>query len=1000
MSETSKNNSSQSNEASKSYLRPEPNSLSWEALSDSQRVAFKQIVRSLGQVWARRDDKSVTAFYEQSNSALKRVLWIDGGRGMGKSTLLKSVARAIATRRDWNDEIAALKFNRADCVPAYEDIEHDIVELQGRVVWLDPLELELLPGPTNLLAAILARLEGTWSRICGGKDGEDRVRGLLEPRESRIDPIQSLSTLMANVSLSWDGNAKERAARVDPDIFSREVNRAEKTRMSVPTEFRTVINTIAMTPEWRRHAAIRDNPIFVVSIDDCDLSPERCLEILRLLRMIDSPRLMTIVLGDFKNASEIAQVKFAGDRAQVANIRLDQDVQKSDFFKQQRHLAFEAMRKLVPPNQRIALMPMSSVEVLLYRPDRNERSIAEILDEIPISIPTTGIRYPNPTTHATLFSFLTTFPLSQGSATTATPKEIAYGGLSGYQVPVRVVADLWFKLVRLRDSIRLQGCADPHAVFKVAYSLLEDGVISDSNLSDNEQQCILSSFEARESEQPSWRISPSQTLVSWTGGVSEVTTSEGSLVSQLSFEVSFDGHWSVRPNLPRSENEFEVDGSAKAMFLLTHDMIHLMQRNHAEPSCVSGAKFDQLAATIHDFNPLDPNGKSSRIVIDWPKPDFATFMDWNHFLGVWKEAIRRVDEVRQDAYNPASTRITRLAYWWIVAAVAIYDGHGVELSGNESERDIPGDWLKLGMRVEALASQMAAGAWIDLAPTATERSFYSRVRNWLERMALLLAPESEVSREVVQQFFNGVVEQALWAKANAKRSTITEEEKLAALPKTALYEFWAAEGRSRRIRKQRAAFVTSYRKIVTQSHATQAGEQKGQQQTVGNQARNAPAQHHESQIVKLVELIDSPTDAEKALAEATEALRAFVELCGPTNAGYVPGGREMTVKRLGWIADFQTLRDTPVPLTINEIERMTGHLANHYWALEGRAAESKHAALDELLTKATNALKVAKHAESGHHRQSMNPFERGGVLCPTAEDEEGRPKGTGTGTNS
>ncbi len=36
--------------------------------------------------------------------------------------------------------------------------------------------------------------------------------------------------------------------------------------------------------------------------------------------MVDSPRLITIVLGDFKNASEIAQIDIVGRLARVAGI--------------------------------------------------------------------------------------------------------------------------------------------------------------------------------------------------------------------------------------------------------------------------------------------------------------------------------------------------------------------------------------------------------------------------------------------------------------------------------------------------------------------------------------------------------------------------------------------------------------------------------------------------------------------------------------------------------
>src|SRR5204863_2689793 len=39
--------------------------------------------------------------------------------------------------------------------------------------------------------------------------------------------------------------------------------------------------------------------LFVLPVDDVDLNPQRCLELLQLFRTISSPQLFLIVLGDF-----------------------------------------------------------------------------------------------------------------------------------------------------------------------------------------------------------------------------------------------------------------------------------------------------------------------------------------------------------------------------------------------------------------------------------------------------------------------------------------------------------------------------------------------------------------------------------------------------------------------------------------------------------------------------------------------------------------------------
>ena len=59
------------------------------------------------------------------------------------------------------------------------------------------------------------------------------------------------------------------------------------------------------------------NPLFVLPVDDFDLNPVRCLELLRLLRSIAVPRLFTLILGDIDQAEEVLQLKMTGDFAGI-----------------------------------------------------------------------------------------------------------------------------------------------------------------------------------------------------------------------------------------------------------------------------------------------------------------------------------------------------------------------------------------------------------------------------------------------------------------------------------------------------------------------------------------------------------------------------------------------------------------------------------------------------------------------------------------------------------
>jgi hypothetical protein len=61
------------------------------------------------------------------------------------------------------------------------------------------------------------------------------------------------------------------------------------------------------------------DPIFVLPVDDLDLNPAvRCLEVLRLLRMIHAPRLFVLALGDMNMIEIVLDLKHSGEFMNVA----------------------------------------------------------------------------------------------------------------------------------------------------------------------------------------------------------------------------------------------------------------------------------------------------------------------------------------------------------------------------------------------------------------------------------------------------------------------------------------------------------------------------------------------------------------------------------------------------------------------------------------------------------------------------------------------------------
>lgn len=60
------------------------------------------------------------------------------------------------------------------------------------------------------------------------------------------------------------------------------------------------------------------NPLFVLPVDDVDLNPCRCLELLRLLRMIAVPRLFILALGDLDMVRIVLNLKYSGEFVSIA----------------------------------------------------------------------------------------------------------------------------------------------------------------------------------------------------------------------------------------------------------------------------------------------------------------------------------------------------------------------------------------------------------------------------------------------------------------------------------------------------------------------------------------------------------------------------------------------------------------------------------------------------------------------------------------------------------
>ncbi len=408
-------------------LRQEARPLSWDDLDAVQRRAVKTILElmeatvgelrnAVGAGGSRAARRGVDFSLDRTRSS--RLVFLSGDRGTGKTTVLLSV-RSLCKR------------------PMSEKPEGKIpgptwLTLRGlapHLVWLEPLDMETMPKASNLMAAILARIDAACDRqdlaseVVGrrGASAQGRTsRGLLDPGPEYHRAMLDLQRLQWRVALAWEGNLPGRGGGLDSDSYAMEVIRSEKARISLGRDFNDVLEGLAEQAFDRRREP--PGPLFILPVDDADLNPAKCLELLRILRFISVPRLFAIVLGDVAMietafslglAGEVAAAGGAGQWDKLLPITLDAvKIRISE-------LAGSAMRKLIPVGQSIHLKGMTIGEALEYEPrgdlesDQRARTkrqaLADVMKRCPVElsapVPSGG---PDALAADNLYSFLMT----------------------------------------------------------------------------------------------------------------------------------------------------------------------------------------------------------------------------------------------------------------------------------------------------------------------------------------------------------------------------------------------------------------------------------------------------------------------------------------------------------------------------------------------------------------------------------------------------------------
>ena len=472
------------------HLRVEAGAAQWQECDEAQQQAYLRIAEMIAE--AIRDMPPLDAPPREQDAVRRsRSAFVIGGRGTGKTTVLDTLRRDSQPRTRRDEKLTPVRPGLDDRgrrrQQEWATQRQDLLQqIRGRVVWLETLDMEPLPPETNLLASILVRLEAAAKGFGGEGAAATRkprlTRGLIEPSSDYHSALLDLQRLQNDVALAWEGNLRERRGSLDPDAYAVEVMRVETSRLSLNSKFDDTLRKLAQNVFRGRDV---DDVLFILPVDDFDLNPPICLDLLRLLRLISIPRLFTIALGDLNVASTVMSLKLSNDLGSI--VRQLQfpmlAVVPATVASLAGDVSANAIRKLLPPAQRVALWPMRLPEAMNFRPlgsTDQDAYLHELLARCPVQpgwdlppvpqIPEEALEREQKTS---LRRLLLAPPLSDSAWLTATsesgttddevptttralPRTVAeraiYSGAQFLYAPPRRIADTWLELHQIYSS--------------------------------------------------------------------------------------------------------------------------------------------------------------------------------------------------------------------------------------------------------------------------------------------------------------------------------------------------------------------------------------------------------------------------------------------------------------------------------------------------------------------------------------------------------------------
>ncbi len=640
------------NEAKHFVRRRECIPRNWNELDSTQQEALEQLLVMIDQYRedAKQSIKPFRAEFPLRMNYVSNILFLDGDRGTGKSTVLYSLINAITQnpeefleKRPGSDQV------ESNMSEEQRQRKQDLYAiLQGlvnqNVIFLDPLDPELMPAPSNIIAALMVRIEEAFKRS-SHQQKNFAYEEVIFPGRSE-NTWSEFSQLMRSVSIGWTPNLRGRQS-TDPDTYAEEVLKTERARLKIK-KFDAIISQL--THEMGK-AHSTSPPLFILPVDDADLSPLHFLDLFHMIRRISSPHILFLVAGNYENLEKVFELKYAADFSEMNNPhshgQIYRNAEQQGYISSLSHnLAHAALQKLIPGGSHlIHLKHLTIQEALNFfinskgeRVQNSNESIRGLLEKIEGHIPTSKIQ--------DLLFFEKQFEKQEAGKTFV--QHLKNSQMTEvFSGTIRSVYDIWLDL-----------------------SLLEKKLNSNEKLDDLEQQTLLINFAKQKLknaiEQETLQSRKTKSSLDWTFSTHRPALY---LAAPTHQEISHIDYSSTQKAVfLRSVGNFEI--------YLDHDLNLIDQESDILSESqtawillyesLNQSLFNQNSFSLHLHNTTQMWAQSvfipsSEHLLPWPSLPWLTFHDLEVFKSYWTAFMSSLS-TRQSSSNQEN--IDFYAYIW------------------------------------------------------------------------------------------------------------------------------------------------------------------------------------------------------------------------------------------------------------------------------------------------------------------------------------------------